>query len=84
MLCSREASKKESEKRKGRVRSDCYETDGKIEGKATFRVPERRFSLLVNAGRDSDCFKRFVVWKSVGVLRGCSAFFSDCRRPLPN
>src|SRR5258707_15389112 len=63
--------------------TDCYETDGKIEAKETFRVPERLFSLLVNAGRDSACFKRFVAWKSVGLLRGCSAFFSDCRRLPP-
>lgn len=30
--------------------TDCYETDGKIETKETFRVPERLFFLFVNAG----------------------------------
>jgi hypothetical protein len=62
---------------------DCYETDGKIEAKETLRVPERLFSLLVSAGRDSFCFRQFVARKPICIHPGYSACVSGCRRLPP-
>src|SRR5215472_2036675 len=61
----------------------CYETGGRIKGKAMLRVPEHRFLIFAGLYCCYGCFRWFVTRKPVGVLRGCSASFSDCRRLLP-